>query len=71
VVECKNRTLVESARCMISFVKLPNSFWAEVVSIANYIQNRVPTKCPSWNIHSRRRMDKEKTLHVSFKNHWV
>jgi hypothetical protein len=43
VVEHKNRTLVESARCMISFVKLPNSFWVKVVSTTNYIQNRVPT----------------------------
>ncbi len=28
VAKHKNRTLVESLRCMISFVKLPNSFWA-------------------------------------------
>jgi hypothetical protein len=43
VVECKNRTLVESAKCMISFVKLPNSFRVEVMFTTNYIQNKVPT----------------------------
>jgi hypothetical protein len=32
VVERINRTLVESARCMISFVKLPKKNWVEVVS---------------------------------------
>jgi len=46
MVERKNKTLVENARCMISFVKLLNSFWVEVVSTTNYIQNRVPTSAP-------------------------
>lgn len=41
--ERKNRTLVESARSMLSHAKLPNTFWAEAVATAAYIQNRPPT----------------------------
>ncbi len=43
VVKHKNKTLVESARCMISFVRFTNSFWAKVVFTTNYIQNKVST----------------------------
>jgi hypothetical protein len=43
VVKCKNRTFAKSAMCVINFAKLPNSFWAKAMSIANYIQNRVLT----------------------------
>jgi hypothetical protein len=42
VVKHKNRTLVGSVRCTISFVKLPNSFWAKVLATSNYIQNKLP-----------------------------
>ena len=44
VAERKNRTLVESARCLLIQSGLPPSFWAEAVSTANYIRNRCPTK---------------------------
>ncbi|KAJ9544584.1 LOW QUALITY PROTEIN: hypothetical protein OSB04_024291 [Centaurea solstitialis] len=40
VVERKNRTLVEAARCMMAHSGVPQSFWAEAVSIACYTQNR-------------------------------
>lgn len=40
VSERKNRTLVESARCMLHLSKLPNKFWAEAISTACYLQNR-------------------------------
>ena len=44
VAERKNRTLVESARCMMIHSGLPPSFWAEAVATANHIRNRCITK---------------------------
>ncbi|GJR22571.1 putative ribonuclease H-like domain-containing protein [Tanacetum coccineum] len=41
VAERKNRTLIEAARIMLADSKLPTTFWAEAVSIACYVQNRV------------------------------
>ncbi|GKA17182.1 putative ribonuclease H-like domain-containing protein, partial [Tanacetum coccineum] len=41
VVERKNKTLIEAARTMLADSFLPNTFWAEVVSTACYILNRV------------------------------
>ena len=43
VAERMNRTLMESARAMMSHAKLPNSYWAEAVSTAAYVRNRTPT----------------------------
>ncbi len=43
VAERMNRTLMESARSMISHAGLPNSYWAEAVGTAAYVKNRVPT----------------------------
>ncbi len=40
VAERLNRTLVESARAMLSHSNLPNRFWAEAVSTAAYLRNR-------------------------------
>lgn len=42
VAKHTNRPLVESVRCLISFVKLPNFFWTKVLATSNYVQNRVP-----------------------------
>ncbi|GJS74188.1 putative ribonuclease H-like domain-containing protein [Tanacetum coccineum] len=36
-----NRTLIEAARTMLTYSKLPTTFWAEVVNTACYVQNRV------------------------------
>ncbi|KMQ89436.1 retrotransposon unclassified [Lasius niger] len=44
VAERKNRTLVDSARCLLLQSGLPPSFWAEAIATANYIRNRCPTK---------------------------
>ena len=44
VAERLNRTLMESARSMMSFAGLPNSYWGEAVVAAAYIKNRVPTR---------------------------
>ncbi|GJX19523.1 putative ribonuclease H-like domain-containing protein [Tanacetum coccineum] len=41
VAERRNRTLIEAARTMLADFKLPTTFWAEVVSTACYVQNRV------------------------------
>ena len=43
VAERKNRTLIESARTMLSDSKLPVTFWAEAVNTACYVLNRVLT----------------------------
>ncbi|GJV14622.1 ribonuclease H-like domain-containing protein [Tanacetum coccineum] len=41
VAERKNMTLIEAARTMLADSKLPTTFWAEAVSTACYVQNRV------------------------------
>nr|GEZ58791.1 retrovirus-related Pol polyprotein from transposon TNT 1-94 [Tanacetum cinerariifolium] len=40
VVERRNRTLVEDARTMLSAVKVPLFFWAEVIATSCFTQNR-------------------------------
>ncbi|GJS74419.1 ribonuclease H-like domain-containing protein [Tanacetum coccineum] len=41
VAERKNMTLIEAARTMLADSFLPNTFWAEAVSTACYVLNRV------------------------------
>nr|GEV88433.1 hypothetical protein [Tanacetum cinerariifolium] len=41
VAKRRNRTLIEAAGTMLADVKLPVTFWAEVVNTACYVQNRV------------------------------
>ncbi|GJX91317.1 putative ribonuclease H-like domain-containing protein [Tanacetum coccineum] len=41
VAERKNRTLIEAARTMLADSLLPTIFWAEAVSTACYVQNKV------------------------------
>ncbi|GJU18838.1 putative ribonuclease H-like domain-containing protein, partial [Tanacetum coccineum] len=41
IAERTNRTLIEAARTMLADSKLPSTFWAEAVSTACYVQNRV------------------------------
>ncbi|KAI3813867.1 hypothetical protein L1987_18602 [Smallanthus sonchifolius] len=41
VAERKNRTLIETARTMMSDAKLPVTFWAEAVKTACHVLNRV------------------------------
>ena len=43
VAERLNRTIVETARCMLMESRLPRKFWAETVSTAVYLRNRSPT----------------------------
>ncbi len=44
VSERMNRTLMESARCMIAQAKLSDKFWAEAVATAAYLRNRIPSR---------------------------
>ena len=41
VVERKNRSLMEMARCMVKSQSLPHSFWLEAVMCATYVLNKV------------------------------
>ncbi|GJS70918.1 putative ribonuclease H-like domain-containing protein [Tanacetum coccineum] len=41
VAERRNRTMIEAARTMLADSNLPTRFWAEAVSTACYVQNRV------------------------------
>nr|GEV37130.1 hypothetical protein [Tanacetum cinerariifolium] len=41
VAKIRNRTLIEAARIMLADSKLPTTFWAETVSSACYVQNKV------------------------------
>ncbi|GJV67267.1 retrovirus-related pol polyprotein from transposon TNT 1-94 [Tanacetum coccineum] len=41
VAEKKNRALIKAARTMLAYSFLPNTFWAEAVSTACYVLNRV------------------------------
>jgi hypothetical protein len=43
VAERMNRTLIESARSMLSHARLPNRYWGEAVATAAYLRNRIPT----------------------------
>nr|GFA06635.1 retrovirus-related Pol polyprotein from transposon TNT 1-94 [Tanacetum cinerariifolium] len=55
--ERRNRTLIEANRTMLADSKLPTTFWAEAVSTACYVQNRVlvikPHKTPYQLFHGR------------------
>ena len=43
VAERMNRTLIESARAMISHAGLTNNYWAEAIATAAYLRNRTTT----------------------------
>jgi transposase InsO family protein len=45
VVERRNQTVIEMARCMMKSKGVPPRFWGEAVKTAVYILNRAPTKC--------------------------
>jgi transposase InsO family protein len=44
VVERRNQTVVEMARCLLKSMNVPAKLWGEAVSTAVYILNRCPTK---------------------------
>ena len=43
VAERLNRTLMESARAILSHANLPNNLWAEAIATAAYLRNRITT----------------------------
>ena len=43
VAERMNRTLLENVRCMLSNAGLDKKFWAEAVSYASHLVNRLPS----------------------------
>ena len=43
VVERMNQTIVEKVWCMLTFAKLPKSFWGEAVNTTIYLINRLPS----------------------------
>ncbi|GJS21232.1 putative ribonuclease H-like domain-containing protein [Tanacetum coccineum] len=53
VAERMNRTLIEAARTMLADSLLPTTFWAEAVSTACYIFNRVTPKTSHLNAVKR------------------
>lgn len=61
VAEGKNRTLIGAARSMLVDSGVPQSFWGEAVSTANYIRNRYITKVlgikTSYEVWTGRRPD--------------
>ena len=44
VVERRNRTVVEMARCLLKSKNMPGEFWGEAVSTAVFLLNRAPTR---------------------------
>jgi len=44
VVERRNQTVVEMARCMMKSMQVPSRFWGEAVNTAVYVLNRSSTK---------------------------
>lgn len=44
VAERKNRTIQQIAKTLLHAARLPQTLWAEAVSTAIYISNRLPTK---------------------------
>lgn len=44
LVERRNCTIMNMARCLLKGKNLPQSFWAEVVSTIVYLHNKCPTK---------------------------
>jgi IS30 family transposase len=44
VVERRNQSVVEMARCMLKSKRMPQKYWGEAVTTAVYLLNRSPTK---------------------------
>uniref|UniRef100_A0AAV1UQ06 Integrase catalytic domain-containing protein n=1 Tax=Peronospora matthiolae TaxID=2874970 RepID=A0AAV1UQ06_9STRA len=64
VAERMNRTLVESARCMIEHAGLSKRYWGEAVSTAAFLRNRCPTQAIGHDKspHERSKLDARSTL---------
>ena len=40
-----NRSLIEKTRCLLAEAGLPKEFWAEAMKTANFLRNRLPSRC--------------------------
>nr|GEU35921.1 reverse transcriptase domain-containing protein [Tanacetum cinerariifolium] len=60
--ERRNRTLIEASRTMLADSKLPTTFWAEAVSTACYVQNRVK----AFRVFNSRTRIVEENFHIRF-----
>nr|GEV18205.1 retrovirus-related Pol polyprotein from transposon TNT 1-94 [Tanacetum cinerariifolium] len=63
LVKRHNRTLVEAARTMLIFSRLPEFLWAEAVATACFTQNRNIKRVSNLNRHTKKIME---TIHVKF-----
>jgi transposase InsO family protein len=66
VAERKNRTLMETARCMLIDAEMKKKYWAEAVNTACYLQNILPSKAidkTPFELWNRRKPD-VKHLHI-------
>ena len=48
VAETKNRHLLKTARTLLFQIHVPKHFWADVVSIACFLINRMPSSVLNW-----------------------
>ena len=48
VVERNNRHLLKIARALLFQMNIPKDFWADVVSIARFLINRMPSSVLNW-----------------------
>ncbi|GJT63224.1 putative ribonuclease H-like domain-containing protein [Tanacetum coccineum] len=61
VAERKNRTLIEAARTMLADSFLPNTFWAEAVSTACYVLNKLVQRIKLTYIQVNKKLTKMQT----------
>ncbi|GJT73536.1 ribonuclease H-like domain-containing protein [Tanacetum coccineum] len=76
VAERKNRTLIEAARTMLADSFLPNTFWAEAVSTACYVLNRLKSdegflvgyslQSKAFRVYNLETKRVEENLHINF-----
>ncbi|MCO5569448.1 hypothetical protein L7F22_023160 [Adiantum nelumboides] len=71
VAERKNRYIVEVARRMLNEMHVPLFYWADAVTMANYIMNRCPTagiheKTPEEELRSKMDAHAEKCIFIGY-----
>ncbi|GJV04553.1 putative ribonuclease H-like domain-containing protein [Tanacetum coccineum] len=71
VAERKNRTLIKAARTMLADSFLPNTFWAEAVSTACYVLNKIflvgySLQSKAFRVYNLETKRVEENLHINF-----
>ena len=67
VAERMNRTLVESARCMLEYAGLYHKYWEEAVVTAQFLYNCLPTRAQDPHMYPYEEWTKKKPLLASLK----